>query len=263
MALQPIFVKPLELGAVTAGNERAGYEAANIGRHKAAGLVWQSNGAASLYARGDFGVVRDVDFCAVLSANALSSTTFRLRLGDSQAEVDGTADYDSGAQTFISPSIMRDDGLYHSFWELPAVQTKRWWRLDIGGHAGDFAASMLVLGRKVGLAKFYERDFEMGVEDMGGAEITRHGVWDDQPGALLRTLSMTLNWMTEAEWEGAMRPLIEAIGATQPVYLCFDPASSIYRQARTYFGRLKKAPFASGKRKPGTYGIDLELISLF
>lgn len=263
MVTQPIFVKPLDLGTVASGNERTGHEASNLGRHKASSLTWKSNGTSNLYARGDFGTVRDVDFCAILSANALSSTTFRLRLGDSQAEVDGTADYDSGAQTFINPLITRDDGLYHSYWRLPSVQTERWWRLDIGSHSGDFEASMLVLGKIVEMNKFYERDFEFGLDDRGEAEFTRHLVWNETPGGIMRKLSMTFNWMTEAEWESGVRPLVEAIGTTQPVYCCFDPNSSTYRQAKTYFGPLKKAPFATGKRKPGTYGLEVEMISLF
>lgn len=259
---KPLFVVPLPLGTVTSGNEVAGKPASHLGRHKAIGLKWQSSGATNVWARGDMGTAQDIDFCAVLSANALPATTFRLRLGDDQTEVDGTADYDSGAQTFISPSITRKDGLYNSFWELPATQTKRWWRLDIGSHTGDFSGSMLILGKKVQPTKFYDFDFEFGIDDTGKVAVGAQRVWDETPGVILRTVDMALNWLTETEFEQDFRPMIEAVGTTQPVYLCFGPENSEYRQNRTYYGIFSKAPYARGKRIPRKFGGEFQFLSI-
>lgn len=255
----PIFVKPLALGTIT-GAEDAGFPVTNLGRLKAPGMTWKST--ATPYARGNLGAARDIDFCAILSANAQAATTFRLRLGDNQTEVDGTADYDSGAQDFITPSITRDDGLYNAFWELDATYTKQWWRLDIGSHSGAFQAPFLILGKKIQPSRFYDFDTEFSTEDTGKAQFARNGVWDEDPGQVLRTLKMTLNWMTEAEWEDEMGPMLETVGTTQPVYLCFDPAETTYRQRRTYYGRFEKAPYARGRRKPGTFGGEFDLISV-
>lgn len=255
----PIFVKPLALGTIT-GAEDAGFPASNLGRLKAMGMTWRST--ATPYARGNMGAAYDIDFCAIISANAKASTTFRLRLGDSQTEVDGTADYDSGAQTFINPSITRDDGLYQSFWELDATYKKQWWRIDIGSHSGVFEGAILVLGKKIQPSRFYDLDHEFGGDDLGKAEISPNGVWDESPGMKLRTLDMTLNWLTEAEWETEFGPMIEAVGTTQPVYCCFDPAETTYRQRRTYYGRFEKFPYARGKRKPNTFGGEYQLLSL-
>ncbi|MDO6575460.1 hypothetical protein, partial [Staphylococcus pasteuri_A] len=66
----------------------------------------------------------------------------------------------------------------------------------------------------------------------------------------------------EAEWEGQFRPMIEKVGTSQPVYCCFDPEATTYRQNRTYFGKFDKAPFATGRRKPGTFGGEYTLSSL-
>lgn len=131
MPTKPFFVVPLDLGTITAGNETAGYAASNLNRQKEIGLTWKSAGSGNLYVRGNFGMRKAVDFCSLVSANASAGTRIRLRLGDTQAEVDGTADYDSGALPFINPGIIREDGLYHSHLEIPSVQTKPWWRIDI------------------------------------------------------------------------------------------------------------------------------------
>jgi len=259
--LKPNFTVPLDLGTIATGNEIAGYPAINLKRFKAIGLTWKSSGSSNLWVRGDFGSAKPVDFCSMVSANALPGTTIRLRLGDTQAEVDGTADYDSGAVAFINPSITRADGLYHSHLELPSVQTKRWWRIDIGGHTGDFQASMLVLGQKVTPTKFYNLDFEFGTKDLGNLSWGRFGVMDEEPGFILRTADFTLGWVSEAEFEASFRPMLESLGTRGICHVCFDPQANTYRQAKTFMGRLAKSPYAKGIRKPQTYTMDFSLES--
>lgn len=422
---KPLFIKPLALGTIATGNETAGYPAANIGRHKSIGLTWKSTGASNVWARGQMAASASIDFCALVSANALSGTKYRLRLGASQAAVDGgsvdiasaanvtvaskeggwwtvtksggvngtydaaavsatgfagnfvlaikpaqitglayigmNADpntnnsnsgidyafalngttaqannngtggssttisassylflvrigtsltlrygtsedytaattlqtyttsatlyfdssistasnaydvrlydqtnvptYDSGQQTFISPAITRSDGLYHSHLEMNAAATATWWRIDIIGHTGDFQVSNLVLGRKIEPSRFFNFDWEYGIEDLGGGDFNRFGVFDEEPGIVLRTIAFTLAWQTEAEFEDSFRPMIEAVGKRGLIYLVFDPEATTYRQARTFMGVFGKPPFARGVRKPRTFSQDYMLRS--
>lgn len=244
---KPFFVVPL---AVTiTGSAAAGYPASNLARHKALGLTWRNTGGGALTV--SFGGTRQVNFVAVLSANAAPGTTIRVQCGS----------FDSGVDPFIDPAITREDGLYHSHTEFPSVQNASSATVTIG-HSGAFEAAMLIVGLKVEPAKFYDYDQEFSIEDTGGADITRHGVWDEEPGLILRTLDMTLNWHNEAEWEGKFRPMIEKVGTTQPLFLAFDPEPTVYRQNRTYFGKFRKAPTASGRRKPNTWGGEYQILSL-
>lgn len=261
MPTKPFFVRPVDLGTVTAGNTAAGYPASSLNRFKAIGLTWRTVGNANLWARGQFGSAQAIDFCAIVAGNAQPGTTYRLRLGNSQAEVDGTAPYDSGDLPYISPAITSADGLYHSHLELPSVQTATWWRIDIGGHTGDFQASMLVLGQKVQPSKFYNLDFEYGVKDLGNLEWGRYGVLDEDPGLIARTVAFTLAWNTEAEFETSFRPMMEQLGKRGIVYLVFDPEATAYRQAKTFMGVFDKPPAARGVRKPKTYSQDFALTS--
>lgn len=261
---KPIFVKPLDLGTIATGNEVAGHDADYLNRFKDIGLTWKTSGATNVWARGQFAAARDIDFCAIIAANADSGTQVRLRLGTSQAEVDGaSAPYDSGVVDFIAtaPVVTPEDGLYHSHLELPAVETATWWRIDITGHTGDFEAAMLVLGEKVEPSRFYNYDHEYGVEDLGRVEISRFGVMDEEPGNIWRTLDFALGWQTEAEFEASFRPLVEGLGQRSVVYCCFDPTDSSYRQARTYMGLLRKPAFARGVRKPRTFLQEFSILS--
>ena len=259
---KPLFVVPLNLGTFDSGNARPGNPVFSLNRFKALGVTWRSTGNANLWARGIFTAAQAIDFAAMISANAQSGTTIRLRLGTSQAEVDGTASYDSGALTYISPAITREDGLYHWQFELPSVQTFAWWRIDIGGHTGDFEASMLVLGKKFEPSHFYNFDFERGVEDLGEVAFTRFGVMDETPGTVMRSLNFTLAWQSEAEFEGSFRPMIEKLGKRGIVYVCFDAEATTYRQSKTYMGVMRKPPFARGIRKPKTFTQDYEILSM-
>lgn len=263
MSKPPFFVVPLT-GTITADNEAAGYPASNVGRPEAPSLKWKTSGSTYVHLYCDFGSAKAIDFVALMNVTAQSGMAWRVKLGPSKAAVDGsTWTYDSGVLNFITPTYTSADGLYHSFLELPAVSTERWMRIEIGSYTGDIEAGALVIGKKVAPARFYDVDWEFSGEDRGSLDWTRTGVPDVNPGIKLRTVNFTLNWITEAEFEGiaGVRNMIETLGESGMVYLAFDPELSAYRQDRTYLGRLKKFGYARGKRKPGTYGGEYQILS--
>lgn len=265
MAIQlPFAVRPLTLASIATGNELANRPAANLARLDYINMVWKSSGNTNLWARGRFdgNASKVVDFVSMISANALAGTTIRVRLGTSQAEVDGTAPYDSGAVAFINPSITREDGLYHSHLEIGSPQTCSWWRIDIGGHTGDFSASGLVMGSKITPARFYDKDFELGFDPQDGIEISRNGVVGKVDGVMLRSLMFRLSWMSEADYFTKFAPMIEALGNGGLSFWCFDPEATVYRQAKTYMGYFGKAPFARGGIKPRTYALEYQIRSI-
>lgn len=241
MAIQkPFAVVPVRLGVISTGNERAARFASHLSEYRNPGMVWQSNGIANLWVRGDFGSAKEVDFVSLISANAGAATTARLRLGDTQAEVDGAADYDSGAQIIISPSIVREDGKYVWHFELPALQTKRWWRIDIGSHIGDFQAASLVLGKRLQFADFYNPDFEFGMIDSAEIDWGRYGVVESADGIKWPNIAMNFGWISEADRVEKFQPLRDKLGKTGIAFWCFDPEPTEQRQIKTYFGWLRE-----------------------
>ncbi|MGF7152597.1 hypothetical protein [Novosphingobium gossypii] len=259
---KPIFVDPVPLGTVAVSSAQAGHAASALGRLETMGLTWRSSGTGAIWARGMFEEEKAIDFLAIISANAQPGTTYRLRLGATQAEVDGAAPYDSGALPFISPAITRDDGLYHSFLRLAAPVSTLFWRIDVEGHTGAFEAGGIVMGEAIEPARFYDRDFERGIEPLGGVDINRFGVPSTTLGVTLRTLLFTLSWLGEAEYEETFAPLTYRLGTSLPLYCCFDPGETPWRQNRTYLGFLGRAPFARGSAKPRTMAMELQIRSL-
>lgn len=260
---KPFFVLPVPLSGLASDTADSGHPVDNLARLDAIGLTWQSGASGSTHwVRGQFSSA-SIDFCSVIAANAVAGTDIRLRLGTSQAQVDGTAPYDSDAVDFISPMPAPEprDGLYHSHLELDASESASWFRIDISSHTGAFEASSIVLGKKIEPSRFYNLDFEFGVEDLGSGKFTPWGVWDEDPGVVLRTIDFALAWQTQDEFEDSFRPMIEGLGTRGFVYLCFDPEDNARRQAKTYLGVLKKPGFARGTRKPG-YVQEFSILSI-
>lgn len=260
----PFAVVPLELGTMETGNELAETNPADhLGKFRYIGATWKSYGATDVWVRGDLGSAQAIDFISLIGANAGVNTDVRVRLGDSQADVDGdSAPYDSGAVDFIDPFITREDGLYHSHLELSSVETRRWWRIDITNHTGDFEASKLIIGEKIQPSRFYDKDYEFGIEDTGQLDITREGIMHEVPGQILRTLQFNLGWLTTTEYETQFRPMVEKMGTRGLMYWCFDPQANAYRQSKTYFGVFRTAPFATGGVKPGNYSKEFQILSV-
>ncbi|WP_374139376.1 hypothetical protein [Sphingomonas sp.] len=263
MALTPFAVLPLALGTVATGNAAAATPATHLGEFNYRGMVWKSSGNSNLWVRGDFGTAKAIDFVSMMGANALAGTQIRVRLGDSQAEVDGSVEgYDSGTVNFIAPAVTRQDGIYHSHLELPSTQTRRWWRIDISGHTGDFSASMLVMGLKVRPSRYYETNWTISNRDLGSLQFGRNGVPGITTGAKLRALNYKLAWLTEAEAETMIAPLDDLTGRTTPMYLCFDPETTVYRQRRTFFGWNEEQP-SLGKIGFNRFERTYQILSLF
>lgn len=266
MIRRPIFIVPTPLGGLTADTEAEGHPVENLARFDAIGLTWKSGSSGSTHwVAGEFASARPVDFCAVLAANAGSGTKIRLRLGTSGEEVTGDeAAYDSTALDFISPtpSPLPADGLYHSHLELDEPETASHFRIDISDHSGAFEAAMLVLGQKVEPARYYDFGYERGIADLGEGSFTNWGVFEEDPGIIIRTLDFAMSWLSEDEFEESFQPMLRELGTRGFVHVCFDPEATSRRQSKTYFGRLKKPPFVRGVRKPQTFALELSIESV-
>lgn len=236
MPTLPFVVVPHALGTLSA-DQVASNPISHLGEFDSVGMTWKNLGGTPII-RGDFGSAKPIDFVSVIHATNI--TSYRVRLGDTQAAVDGTASYDSGSISFVNPSITREDGLYSSHLELPSVQTRRWWRIDFTCSAAGEAA-FLVMGQKITPANYYSPGWGMGVEDLGEIDIGRYGIPATEEGLIFRTLNFSLGWMSETDFEGKFRPLVEKLGKRGVALWCFDPTANAYRQAKTYMGWLRNA----------------------
>ncbi len=261
---RPFVVEPLNLGIIATGNEKINRLASNLNRLEDQGMIWETAGSANIWARGDFGVDRDVNFVGLISTNASAATTCRLRLGDTQAEVDAVADYDSQPQLIRSPAVEHWAGRYHWYWELPTIQSKRWWRIDINNHAGVFNSMALVMGKRLQFADFYNHSngVSFGIEDMGSVDFGQFGVDTVLDGIKMRTLNMEFGWMNPSN-KREFQDLSERLGDTKLAYWCFDGEATIDRQRNQYLGWLRKPMFFSPTTfAQNRFGTQADIVSI-
>ena len=259
---KPICILPLPFASIAGSTYIPNRPWTHLGHPEYVGMRWEADGGEAIWLRGEFDEASPVDFCSLMACNAQAGTTIRLRLGSTADEVDGgSAAYDSGALTLIDPARTREDGLYHSHLELDAVETATWWRIDIGNHTGDFSASCLILGQKREPSHFYNRDREIGSEDLGELEFSRNGVPADTPGAVLRTLLFRLQWVSDEEYWSTWEPLgrRNADGSKKIMLWVFDPESHARRQDKTFLGYLARDPFKRGNDFPKDNQMDFQL----
>jgi len=167
---QTIFVEPVQLGDVATNLALPGNPASNVSRLDMIGLTWRIDGSAPPWLRGQLAGPTAISFCSVIAANALPRTQDSVRLGATQAQVDGghTAIYDSGALAFIAPAIESDDGLYHSHVELGAIVT--------AADGGSSLSGTLVLSRPPAwcLARLWRpRVFRIAITSEASSRSTR------------------------------------------------------------------------------------------
>jgi hypothetical protein len=243
------------------GHADAGHPSSHLAEFDTIGMTWKTSSASPPHTIvGDFGSAKTVGFLSMLSANAGSGVTIRLQMGTTTA----VSNYDSGYMTFVNPGLTRDDGLYHSHFELPSAQTYRYFAVSVNGQTV-FEASTLVLGAKVTPANYYSPGFEFGVEDLGDIDVGRYGVIDETPGRIMRKLNFRLGWMSESDFETKFRPLVEALGKRKVALWCFDPTANVYRQARTYLGWIRNPIVATHVANTGDgprFQKDLEILSM-
>lgn len=245
MAEKPFFVEPRPFTVLNASAGPADRPASHLAEFKYVGMVWQSTAAP--FVTMDFGSAVTVDHVSLLNTNAQPGTQIYVAFGTSEAQAIGGSPAFAVSDTLISPAVTGRDR-YHGFLSF-APQTYRYMVMSILSHTGTFEASILAAGQRISPASYYEPEWEAGAEDLGTLAYGRNTVPEIADGATLRRIGFTLGWMTEAEHDLTFQPLLQRLGRRGSVLCCFDPAATVYRQGRTYFGtmadqsRFRKAGF--------------------
>jgi hypothetical protein len=237
MAGIPFFVLPLAFTINAVGNQATTNPATNLAEFLYAGMTWKTTSAASCYVIVDLGAVQPIDFVGLLQTNAGSADTWIVTADATLSGITGTPSYSSGSLPIISPTVTGRSG-YNSHLELSSRISVRYIKVSMTIAGAYLETPFLVIGKKVAPARYYEPEWESGPDDQSIFAISRQGVPDIAPGRMLRRAAFTLSWMTEDEMESQIYPLLLAAGKTNPVFCCFDPAATIYRQNRTFFGWL-------------------------
>lgn len=242
MAAQPFFVIPYQPISIIESNARAERPASHLVEYLYPGMVWRTMGPQIFVnVAMDLGEEKSIDFFAMLGVSSWSGVTANAVMGTS---LGGFEQYASASFSIPEPAEPPPAGFLGQWlhW-LSAPINSRYPSAYIHNQTvQDHGATFFIVGKRMTFARYAEHDWEVGIDDLSTVTMTRGGVPDIAAGAIMRTISFTMKWVSEAEYFEKVAPLDMACGRGKPVLLCFDPDATSRRQALTFFGLLRENP---------------------
>jgi hypothetical protein len=220
------------------GHADAGHPSSHLAEFDTIGMTWKTSSAAAAHHRRRFRLGKDgrvpVD----------AERQCRLRSDDPAA--DGHDERRQQLRQRVhdlrQSRITRDDGLYHSHFELPSAQTYRYFAVE-HERADRVRSAALVLGAKVTPANYYSPGWEIGRRGSRGYRCRPLWCGRRDPGPDHADAQLPAGVDVGGDFETKFRPLVErsASGGRR----C---GASIRR--RTFIGR--RGPISAGSGTPSS-----------
>lgn len=229
--------------AITASSEDANFPVANLLKPQG-GIFWKTLVDSGVFFRVNIGTGQSVDMVSLLYTNFTSAATWRVRLGDSQAEVDGgAADIDSGTITAWAQTDMSKWDFAHSIFRAGSASTNSWLRVDLNDAANP--DGFLTVGRLMAGASYEPTiNFQYG----GGIGYVSQPLRDRSIANVLyveerqafQTASLTFDHIPEDEFWPNMQTIFRLHGNHKPIQLVMDIGDNANRADKAIYGVIER-----------------------
>lgn len=208
--------------------------------------VWRGDPVTSLTI--DLGAANDVRMAALLYSNATADALWRVRAAASQAALTSGAAYDSGWLPHYPvpvgdtpPADLDGWDRTHAFLWMAAVQSFRWWRIDIDdatNPAGFYQAGRLYLANpwQPTLNRRYGGAF--GSVDETTVQRSRGGQTYANRGPRRREWSLPMQYGSAAELHADARRFQRAVGTDGDCLIVLDPEDRTALMETMIYARL-------------------------
>lgn len=239
-----MIVPPLPIAAASASASGAGHDPMFAGNDHM-GIVWKSPaGAATRTLTIDLGADMAIDTLVLLGlTGAMPGWTLRVDVATAaQGSGFPAGSWIGTAAPLLAGAVMPQSGRGKALWTAPSAggpPPGRYVRLTFAALANAaVTVARVVIGRRIVLARNFQFGAAFGVRDLGTADFSARGVLLRRFGARLRSIGLSFSHVHRDEAEGAMLPLLEAVGNTGTLALVTDPDPHEQRQNRIYYGLL-------------------------
>ncbi len=220
----------------------AGADALAVGNLQAQqpSKAWRTTAVAGDAVEADLGTAAGINLVALLSTNAGSAATWRVRAAATQTDLTAAPGYDSGSlSVWPTTGLETWDFVHGILWLATSVQTFRWWRVDVAdldNPDGYLQAGRLFLSKAWQPSRNRQRGLAIAFEDLSPRERARGG--QIYPLALprRRVLQFTLRFQSEAEMYANAFELDRLRGRSGDVLVIPDPDKSAQIQRQTVYG---------------------------
>lgn len=241
------------------------------------GVIWAVPGTSMGGSGTDFFHYVDVD----LGADIVVDTVLALGVSAPAAGVTGSfsvrASTEADGASFPAPWIggvapivagvePLVNGDYTSLWSAPEFGTppaarylRLMWRATT---RFDLRVRRIVIGRRIALDHNFVFGGAFGVRDFGTLDFSARGVMLRRRSVKQRSIGISFANAHRDEVEAQIAPLIELVGATDPIALITDPAADPMRIRRTYFGPMV-GDLGTAQRNADGWEWRCNMVSLF
>lgn len=224
-----VFATPLEVAALTAGDEADEMPAAELLTMQPTDK-WRA-ALANAFVVVDLGSATVVRLVALLATNATAAATWRIRAATSEANLTAAPGYDSTAIAFpiagtLDAALIAARRVHGVKWLGAAGQNFRWWRVDLidaGNPDGYLEAGRLYLAAGFQPATNYQ--FGAGLEPVDNTEHRETMGGNTVPGGgsePKRVLRLPLVFAALADYR-ALMDLARLRGHRRDVLVVLDP----------------------------------------
>lgn len=156
---------------------------------------WRSTGNAEAVI-ADLGAAKSLDTLALMGLNLTAAGTARVRASNADPTVTASLTYDSG----VLPAGIVDPRYGMLVHLLGAAVSARYWRIDLADASlGYIEAGRLFIGPRNPFAYNFSPGWSRSYVDRSRRTESRGGQTYVDPGECYRTVSLTFDWITEAE----------------------------------------------------------------
>jgi hypothetical protein len=226
-----------DAATVTAGSADTDYPVSNVLNPLLAKTYKTGTSSADEWVKFDLGSAQDIDAFAVLSHTLVNGTDTLV--------IEGNASDSWGSPSFSDTMTIAPGPIVHY---LSSLEAYRWWRFKItkGAAGNQESFGRILLGQQYTLSQNpTERMVTWGWEDTSEGQRTRGGQYYSDGGVSLRSLSVRLDYMPQAQAD-EIQSLIETYGEHTP--FLFSLAHDIEPSDWAIYGTLDPVPGAMTDR---------------
>lgn len=179
-----------------------------------------------------------INTIALLGLNVSDADTWQIQSRpDLVTNFGGSGSASYGSQTLrVSPTIGRRPS-YHAIYSLPAPSTHKYWMIQLFIRTPHLIARNLVVGFARASSNA-DKGSSYNANDMGSASRTRFGVLDAVRGWRGRTVSFSMSWLSETEFQAKWADLPGLVGTTKSVLAIPNSRRNIHLNDRIAFGNM-------------------------
>lgn len=205
--------------------------------------IWKTTTLTAINFTFDLGATKTFDTFAMLYTNATAAATWRIRTANTEANLTAAPTYDSGTVAMLASTDFGDFDRPHAFLRRTPALSNRWVRFDITNAANPdnvFKVGRLYIANSWQPTRNMRFGWQLGFIDQSVRTPTSGGQTYINRKDQLRTVALTLSFMSRSEMFSNAYELFRLRGDSKDVLMILDPSEATHLNKLIVYGLLEQ-----------------------